>query len=301
MASVDRKDIFPLLNIRCSLFSFFCHLPPRLRYNSPMEQSDLENTRLAYHTQGSGTPILLVHGYPFNSQIWNRTSNLLATRGWYVIAPDLRGFRQSPPLGANRVTTMECFADDLYHLLQTIGMTEKIVLVGLSMGGYITMQFARKYAERLSGIVLCGTKTVADTPQIADNRRKQAAALLDGSLSLEDVADSMIPKLFSTATQEKKPELIAELRNIIIESQHVHGVAAATLGMAERLDTTEVLRQLNVPVLAICGVEDQFSPSSEMRCLAEIAKQGTFVEIPESGHLPPMEQPELFADSFRRL
>ena len=269
-----------------------------------MQYCDLENIRLAYHMHGSGSPcrtgspILLVHGYPFNSQIWSRTSDLLVSADCCVIPPDLRGFRQSPPPDPCPVTTMECLADDLFLLLEKIGMTEKIVLVGLSMGGYVAMQFARKYADRLSKIVLCGTKTIADPPQIADNRRKQAAALLDGSLSLADVADAMIPKLFSPVTKERKPELIAELRNIIIESKHVQGVAAATLGMAERTDTTEVLRQLDVPVLAVCGTDDQFSPPSEMRGLAEIARQGTFIEIPESGHLPPMEQPERFVSAI---
>ena len=266
-----------------------------------MKQCDLGNICLAYHEQGAGTPVLLVHGYPFNSLIWSRTGDLLASKGRRVIAPDLRGFRQSPPTGTDLVTTMECFADDLFLLLQKIGITEKVLIVGLSMGGYISMQFARKYADWLSGIVLCGTKTVADPPQVAENRRKQATALLDGSLSLADVADTMIPKLFSAATQERKPELLAELRNIIIESQHIHGVAAATLGMAERSDTTEVLRQLDIPVLAVCGTEDQFSPPSEMHWLAEVAKQGTFIEIPEAGHLPPMEQPEHFATVFEKL
>jgi len=253
---------------------------------------------LTYHEQGSGMPVLLIHGYPFNSLVWNRTSTLLASSSWRVIAPDLRGFRQSPPSDDQQVTTMECFADDLYLLLQTIGITEKVCIVGLSMGGYIAMQFARKYEDRLSGIILCGTKTVADTPQIAENRRKQATALLDGSLMLADVADTMIPKLFAAVTHERKPELIAELRSIIIESQHIQGVAAAALGMAERPDTTEVLQQLNVPVLAVCGAEDQFSPPSEMSRLAERAKQGTYIEIPDAGHLLPMEQPERFVATF---
>ena len=266
-----------------------------------MKYCNLENTRLAYHEQGSGTPVLLVHGYPFNSLIWNRTSNLLAAKGWRVVAPDLRGFRQSPPSDDRQMTTMECFADDLHCLLQEIGITDKVCVVGLSMGGYITMQFARKYAAGLSGIILCGTKTVADSPPIVENRQKQAANLLDGSLTLANIADTMIPKLFSATTQTQKPELLAELKEIIIESQHIQGVAAATLGMAVRYDTTEVLRQLDVPVLAVCGTEDQFVLPSEMRGLATTTKRGTYIEIPESGHLPPMEQPERFTAVFERL
>ena len=264
-----------------------------------MKQCDLDDVRLAYDDQGSGTPVLFIHGYPFNSRIWNRVNNLLTSQHWRIIAPDLRGFRQSPPCDARRVTTMECFADDLHLLLKKIGISEKIILVGLSMGGYIAMQFAQKYADQLLGVVLCGTKTVADSPHVAENRRKQAAMLLNGSLSLADIADMMTPKLFSASTQKQKPELLSELRNIVIESRHVQGVAAATLGMAERPDTSEVLRQLDVPVLAIGGAEDQFSPPSEMRRLAESAKKGTFIEVPEAGHLPPMEQPELFVETLR--
>jgi len=263
-----------------------------------MKHCDLDTLRFAYHEQGSGMPVLLIHGYPLSSRIWTPASDLLAAQGWRVIAPDLRGFRQSPPSDDRTVTTMECFADDLHLLLQKIGITEKICVVGISMGGYIAMQFARKYADCLSGLVLCGTKTTADPPSVIENRRKQAAALLDGSLSLAEIADTMIPKLCSTFTQEQKPEIIAELRNIIIETQHLQGIAAATLGMAERPDTTEVLRQLDIPVLAICGTEDQFSPPTEMRRLAETATRGTYIEIPEAGHLSPLEQPERFVAGF---
>lgn len=249
----------------------------------------------------TGKPILLIHGYPFNSQIWNRTSSLLVSQGWKVMAPDLRGFRKNLLPDDQTITTMECFADDLFLLLQQWGVTEKIPIVGLSMGGYIAMQFARKYADHLSSLVLCGTKTTADPPSVAEDRRKQAAGMLDGTLTLADIADAMIPKLFSVTTHAQKPELISELRNIILESRQVQGIAAAAWGMAERQDTTEVLRQLQVPVLAVCGADDQFSPPSSMRPLAALAKQGTYCEIPEAGHLLPMEQPERFADVLNTL
>ena len=269
--------------------------------NDTMRQCPIENMSLSYHERGSGPPVLLVHGFPFTSQIWNRTGDLLVSRGLWEIAPDLRGFGQSPLPDDRTITTVKQFADDLCLLLEKMGVTEKVFIVGLSMGGYVAIQFAQKYAERLSGIVLCGTKTAADAPPIAETRRKQAAALLEGSLSMADIADMMIPKLFSTATQMRKPELIAELRNIIESQQHIQGIAAAMLGMAERPDTTEVLQQLEIPVLAVCGAEDQFSPPVEMRRLAETAKQGTYIEIPDAGHLLPMEQPELFADVFDKL
>jgi pimeloyl-ACP methyl ester carboxylesterase len=71
--------------------------------------------------------------------------------------------------------------------------------------------------------------------------------------------------------------------------------------MGERPDTTEVLRRLEIPVLAVCGSDDQFSSPAEMCGLAKIARRGVYIEIPEAGHLPQMEQPERFAAVLEML
>ncbi|MDR2117429.1 MAG: alpha/beta hydrolase [Planctomycetaceae bacterium] len=258
----------------------------------------INNVNLFISDWGVGRPILFIHGFPFDHTIWNRTSNILQN-DFRVIVPDLRGLGKSELPDDWNITPMEQFADDLHILLGTLGIVEKAVICGLSMGGYIVMQYARKYRNELAGLVLCNTKTIPDSPVIADNRRKQAAGLTSGTLALRSVADTMIPKLFSEATLSNKPEVVQELRTVIESNQPI-GVAAAALGMAERLDTTELLGELEIPVLVICGSEDQFSPPSEMKPLAEKAKHGTFIEIPDAGHLPPLEQPEHFAAELKR-
>ncbi|MDR1963663.1 MAG: alpha/beta hydrolase, partial [Planctomycetaceae bacterium] len=109
---------------------------------------------LSVEEQGTGQPILFLHGFPFDHSIWNRTCGILKT-DFRLIAPDLRGLGQSKlPSGWN-ITPMEQFADDLHALLQILEVKEKIVLCGLSMGGYVVMQYARKYGDQLAGIVLC--------------------------------------------------------------------------------------------------------------------------------------------------
>ncbi|MDR1140710.1 MAG: alpha/beta hydrolase [Planctomycetaceae bacterium] len=257
----------------------------------------IDNINLFVAEQGTGQPVLFIHGFPFDHTIWNRTGNMLKT-DFRVIAPDLRGLGKSELPDGWKITQMEQFADDLHVLLQMVGIGEKTVICGLSMGGYIVMQYARKYGNELAGLVLCNTKTVADSPAVAATRRQQAAGLTGGTLELRSIADTMIPKLFAETTLKNKPEIVRELRTAI-ELNQPSGVAAATLGMAERLDTTELLGELEIPVLVVCGSEDQFSPPSEMKPLAEKAKHGTFVEIPNAGHLPPLEQPERFADTLK--
>ncbi|MDR2439804.1 MAG: alpha/beta hydrolase [Planctomycetaceae bacterium] len=262
----------------------------------------IDNINLFISERGTGQLIVFVHGFPFDHTIWDRTCNVLQN-DFRVIAPDLRGLGQSELPDGWNITPMEQFADDLHFLLPRLGIGEKrgekIVICGLSMGGYIVMQYARKYRNELAGLVLCNTKTITDSPAVAENRRKQAAGLIDGTLELRSIADAMIPKLFAETTSKEKPEIIQELR-AVIESNQPAGVAAAALGMAERLDTTELLGELEIPVLVICGSEDQFSPPSEMKPLAEKAKHGTFAEIPNTGHLPPLEQPELFANTLKK-
>jgi pimeloyl-ACP methyl ester carboxylesterase len=271
-----------------------------------MKHYKIDTINMFAEEQGTGQPILFIHGFPFDHTIWSRTGNVLSS-DFRVIAPDLRGLGKSelselselPDLPDSRnITPMEQFADDLHVLLQTLGVSEKAILCGLSMGGYIVMQYAQKYGNELAGIVLCSTKTVADSPAVAENRRKQAAGLKNGTLELRSVADNMIPKLFAEKTFKNKPEIVQKLR-MVIESNNPHGVAAAALGMAERADTTELLDKLNIPVLVVCGSEDQFSPPAEMKPLAQKAKHGQFVEIPNAGHLPPLEQPEQFAATLK--
>ncbi|MDR0337415.1 MAG: alpha/beta hydrolase [Planctomycetaceae bacterium] len=262
-----------------------------------MGQYKVDDIYLFVSEQGAGRPILFIHGFPFDYTIWNRTCDVLQT-DFRVIAPDLRGLGQSGLPNGWKITPMEQFADDLHILRSMLGIEEKLVICGLSMGGYIAMQYARKYRNDLAGLVLCNTKTVADSPAVADNRRKQAAGLTDGTLKLSSIADAMIPKLFAEATWKNKSKIIRELRWIIETNQSL-GVAAATLGMAERSDTTALLGELDIPVLVICGSADQFSPPSEMKLLADNAKHGIFVEIPDAGHLTPMEQPEYFANTLK--
>src|SRR3954469_24675725 len=110
---------------------------------------------LAYIDRGAGKPELLVHDFPLHHTMWYAQIEALSERA-RVIAPDLRGFGQSPlgPVDPIRGVTMERYADDLAELLDALalGADQPVVFVGLSMGGYIAWQFVRKYPERLRAL-----------------------------------------------------------------------------------------------------------------------------------------------------
>jgi pimeloyl-ACP methyl ester carboxylesterase len=252
-----------------------------------VQQSTVQvgDIRLNVAQCGTGRPLLLVHGFPLDHQMW--AGQLSGPVGSHrLIAPDLRGFgKSSVTMGA---VTMEQYADDLALLLDTLGVGEPVTFCGLSMGGYIAWQFAQKYRQRLARLVLCDTRSVADSQEAAEGRQKTAdKALQEGP---EFLADSMLPKLFAPSSHAYVASTVAQTRQIILQTPR-EGIAAALRGMAVRPDVTALLPTLDVPTLVICGEHDAIAPPAEMRQIALAIPNATYVEIPAAGHMAPLEQP----------
>ena len=265
-----------------------------------METRKIRDTEYAIWIHGTGTPVLFVHGFPFDHTMYVPACERLSTR-FQCLIPDLRGFGGSAPGGLNGhgsvekpVFEMSEFADDLNELLNSLNIQDKIVLCGLSMGGYISMEFVRRYRSRLAGLILCDTRTTVDPPAAAENRHRLADSV--AKTGLVPVAESMTPNLLAANTLENRPEITAFLKQMICR-QKPEGVAAAARGMACRKDTTELLGQISVPTLVLCGEEDKPSPPDIMKEMAKQIPTAKFVTFNQSGHLPPLEQTAAFAQT----
>lgn len=250
-----------------------------------MKTLEVNGIELAAVDLGAGVPVVLVHGFPLDHTMWNAQIEALPVR-CRVIAPDLRGFGRSGVTDGK--VTMEQFADDLASLLDALGVDEPVVLCGLSMGGYVTWQFWRKYPQRVRGLVLCDTRAIADAPEVAAGRLQAADRVLaEGPASL---ADAMLPKLFADATVRNEPGLVESLRRVILSGSRM-GMAAASRGMAERPDVTGMLARIDCPCLVLVGECDTISSPGEMRSIAEAIADARFVPISDAGHMSPMENP----------
>src|SRR5262245_61567482 len=125
--------------------------------------------------EGRGTPIVFLHGFPLSHAMWKRQrAEFSATHR--VIIPDLRGFGQST--AKTQAASLADHADDVATLLDRLEIHEPVVLCGLSMGGYIAFRFLEKHSRRLRGLILCDTKSAADSPEAAQNRRALADKVL---------------------------------------------------------------------------------------------------------------------------
>lgn len=250
-----------------------------------MKKLRVGGIEMSVEDRGSGPPLLLVHGFPLHSGMWRHQVEALAGR-FRVIAPDLRGFGQTP-VDAETVS-MEQFADDLAALLDALEVIGPVAFCGLSMGGYIAWSFWRKYPERVAALILCDTRAVADAPAAAQARTKMAKSVMtDG---LQPVSDAMLPKLLAPETARRQPEVLEFVRGMILGASPA-GVAAAQRGMAARPDSSDLLGRISVPTLVIVGQEDAISTPAEMRSIAGAIPNAQLIEVSGAGHLSPLENP----------
>ncbi len=255
----------------------------------------VQNVRFNVIESGSGLPLVLVHGYPLDHSMWQGQIEALSDT-CRVIAPDLRGFGDSDfTVGA---VTMEQMADDVAGVLDALNIQQPIVFCGLSMGGYVAWQFALRHRQRLSKVILCDTRAVADSPDAAAGRLKTAERVLAEGASV--AAEALLPKLFAPATYHQQPQIVEATRQVILRTKP-EGIAAALRGMAQRPDVTSRLPQIDVPALLICGQHDGISPPQEMRQIAERLPNARFVEIADAGHMAPLERPEAVDAAIREF
>jgi len=250
-----------------------------------MKIETVNGVRLAFVDQGSGTPVLLVHGFPLDHSMWNAQIDALS-RDYRVIAVDLRGFGQSE--AGDEKVIMEQYADDMAGLLDTLSIKDQVVFAGLSMGGYVAWQFWRKYTSRVKALILCDTRAVADAPEIAAGRLEMADRVL--TEGPEPLVETMMPKLFGQPTVRNRPEVVESLRGVMLSSDR-RAIAAAARGMAQRPDVTDMLPTIDCPSLVIVGRLDAISTMEEMRSIADAIPSARYVEIADSGHMTTMEKP----------
>jgi 3-oxoadipate enol-lactonase len=244
--------------------------------------------------QGSGAPLLLVHGFPLDHTMWRGQIDALSDV-CRVIAPDQRGFGQS---GAADKMSMESMADDLASLLDALGVAQPIVYCGLSMGGYIAWQFVKRHGDRLAKLILCDTRAAADTEEARKNRFATAEKVLaEGS---HVVAEAMLPKLFADSTVAEQPTVVEQTRQVI-EATAPATVAAALHAMAARIDATPMLPDVKLPTLVLCGEHDALTPATEMHQVAGAMPAAQYVEIAGAGHMAPLEKPEPINAAIRQF
>lgn len=249
---------------------------------------NLPDTTLFVEQAGSGRPLLLIHGFPFNHEMWRPQIETLS-RNSKVIAPDLRGHGHSPPTPGPY--SMDLLADDCATVLEKLGVQQPVAVCGLSMGGYVSFAFIRRHPQMVAGLILVATRAGADAEDAKMNRDNAAEKVrTEGT---QPVIEGMLPIAMSPKTYQEQTDLVREVE-VIMENTSPEGMISALMGMKSRPDSTPTLQKINVPTLILHGADDQIIPTSEAEAMHSVIRGSQFKVIPDAGHLPNLEHPQIF-------
>lgn len=250
-------------------------------------QHTINGVRINWREAGAGDPVVFIHGFPFNSGIWEAQLNDVPP-GWWYIAPDLRGFGGSE-LGSSPLT-MDVLADDIVALMAHLQI-DQAVIVGLSMGGYVALSLARRHPDKVRALLLTATRANADSEEAAAKRLAQAKQVR--AEGVNPVVESMLPKLFSEHSKLKMPDQVATVR-AMMESADKEAVARALEGMAKRKDYTGELDQIDTATMVVRGEMDEIIPAGDMEAIARTVRGGRQEVVALASHLPNVEAPDVY-------
>jgi len=234
-----------------------------------------------------GTPIIFIHGFPFDHSQWDKQVAALPDR-YRPIAYDIRGHGQSE--AGDGHYSLEFFVDDLFELIDSLGL-EKPVICGLSMGGYIALRALERRPWLAKGLILCDTRSEADSNEAKIKRAAVMKTITEEGL--EKYAEDSIKNLFWTGSiQSGLPEV--QRIKTIIEKTNKSALCGTLMALAARTDTTEALESIAIPALIIVGEHDAITPPIAAESLHERISGSELVVIKNAGHLSNLENPEDF-------
>jgi 3-oxoadipate enol-lactonase len=244
--------------------------------------------------EGPGDPVVLLHAFPVNGRMFEPQMEALSEER-RVVAPDYPGFGRSPRTPAQ--PDVRYYAEAVRRLLDRLGI-ERVVLGGVSMGGYVAFGCLRLFPERVSGLILANTRPEPDSEEVRENRKNMARRVAEEGV--EVLIELQMERLLARDTLENDAAVVEKVRAMILESSP-NGVVAALGAMRDRPDSTPLLASIEVPTLVIGGEEDEISSPEVMEAMAEKIPNSRHVTLPRAGHLSNLEAPEGFNSALKEF
>lgn len=251
----------------------------------PGERHTVNGVSLAVELRGSasGPVVLFLHGFPLNRSLWGPVADL--PPGWRSVVPDLRGFGDSdaPDVGYS----MAIYARDMVALLDRLEI-RRVVLCGLSLGGYVAFEILRQARDRVHGLVLMNTRATADSPDDCQRRDRLAAEVRERGMGA--AVEALLPSLLGPRSRNL-PAMEEAIRGMI-EQTPLAGFLGGLLAVRDRPDSTGMLASLrDLPTLVIGGADDPITPPAVIEDLAGAIPGASCRIVAKAGHLTPVENP----------
>lgn len=241
--------------------------------------------KLCYRVSGEGPVVMLVHGFGEDGEIWKNQFSLFQQQK--VIIPDLPGSGRSEAIDD---MSMEGMADALQAIIGQEAGHSSVVMIGHSMGGYITLAYAEKYAEHLRGFGLFHSTAFADSDEKKETRRKGIRFIKEHGAT--EFLKTATPNLYAPQSKEQHPEWIEEhLR--LTDNFSGSNLVYYYKGMIERPDRTAILKESNVPVLFVMGQYDTAVPLKDGLAQCYLPQIAYIHILDNSGHMGMIEEENL--------
>lgn len=254
---------------------------------------NVNNFDLSYDDVGEGlVPIVFLHGFPFDKTMWREQMDYLkATRR--VIACDIRGFGKSTDEESH--LSIDLFANDLILFIDKLEL-EKVIICGLSMGGFIALNAMIRFPSRFEALMLCDTQCIADSYEVKVKRYETIEEIKDYGVA--NFNEGFLKKVFHEDSITNKPELVEQLRTVVFSnSQHI--ICQGLLALAERSESCSFLDEITIPTLIICGREDVVTPLEESKYMNKNISGSVLHVINNAGHVSNLEEPAKFNKLLR--
>ena len=261
---------------------------------------------IAYRVEGKGKPVVLIHGFGEDSNIWNQQVSFLKEHCLLII-PDLpgsgkssllilaseeKGNTTSNPIPITRDQTPNLLIDDYADCIYALLQEEKIsscTMLGHSMGGYITLAFAEKYAPLLNGFGVIHATAFADTEEKKNTREK--GIILIEEYGAHAFLKTTIPNLFGKSFKEAHPEKVNELIGAAADFTK-EALQQYYRAMILRPNRAPVLKSNRLPVLFVMGTEDVAAPLEEVLQQTHLPNKSYIHILQDTGHMGMWEASE---------
>jgi pimeloyl-ACP methyl ester carboxylesterase len=248
-----------------------------------------------YLDEGAGDEaVVFVHGFPFTASMWEPQFPVVVQSGRRALAPDLPGFGRSAVPAERSAYSIDRYADLVAALVDELGLG-RVVLVGLSMGGYVVLAVARRHPEVLAGVVLADTRADPDTAE-GRKTRSDHQALVEERGDVTPLVDGLLTRILAD-TGPRHAEVGAFLGDMM-RSTAPAGWIGALEAMKQRRDQTSLLPEIAVPTLVVVGEGDALAPVDVAEAMAKAIPGARFEIVPGAGHVANLENPEVFNRAF---
>ena len=223
-------------------------------------------------------PLVLLPGMMCDARVFGPQISALSADTAVMVAPVTRG---------ERVEEISSYVLD--------AMPAKFALAGLSMGAIVAMELLRRAPDRITRIALISSSPLAETPQVAAAREPLIVMAKAGRLD-EVMRETMHPDNLAPGAQRVEVmSLVSEMASTLGSDVFVRQSRA----LQRRRDQQSTLRKCKVPALVMCGEYDLLTPVKRHSFMAELIPYAELKILPQSGHLPTLEQPEETTDALR--